>query len=101
MTQQNMSLLEQKEEVDDKLLEKVAKALNVPVEAIRNLSDEATINYINTFNDNQGHGFFSNNTNCTFNPIEKIVQLYDEKIALYERMLKEKDALLEKLLKGK
>lgn len=44
------------------------------------------------------------NPNCTFNPIDKIVQLYDEKIALYERMLKEKDemmARLEELIKGK
>ncbi len=37
----------------------------------------------------------------TFNPIDKIVQLYDEKIALYERMLKEKNELWEKLTKKK
>jgi hypothetical protein len=37
----------------------------------------------------------------TFNPIDKIVQLYDENIALYERMPKEKNELLEKLTKRK
>jgi hypothetical protein len=39
-----------------------------------------------------------------FNPIEKVVELYDEKIALYERMLKEKEeaiALLHDVLKDK
>jgi len=56
----------------------------------------------NTFNDTQGLV----NYNPVFNndPIEKIVQLHDEKIALYERMLKEKDemmARLEKLIEGK
>lgn len=38
------------------------------------------------------------------NAIDKIVQLHEEKIALYERMLKEKDemmARLEKLLEKK
>ena len=36
-----------------------------------------------------------------FQPIDKLIQLHEEKIALYERMLKEKDEMmgrLEKLL---
>jgi hypothetical protein len=33
--------------------------------------------------------------------IDKIVQLYDEKIALYERMLREKNELIEKMLTKK
>jgi hypothetical protein len=44
------------------------------------------------------------NYNPSFHPIDKIVQLHEEKIALYERMLKEKDemmARLEKLLEKK
>ena len=38
---------------------------------------------------------------CNINPMDKIIQLHEEKIALYERMLKEKDVMmgrLEKLL---
>ena len=95
MTQQTISKLEQKEEIEDDVLEKVAKVLNVPVEAIKNLNDEATTSYINTFYDNHGHGFFANNFN--FNPIDKLVELY-------ERLLtaeKEKVAMLEKLLEEK
>ncbi|MGM5631227.1 helix-turn-helix transcriptional regulator [Apibacter raozihei] len=101
VTQQSISDMEQKEVIADSILEKVAKTLNVPVEAIKNMSDDTTINYINTFNDtvtNNNGAPFSYNYNCTFNAIDKIVELYNEKEALYERMLKEKDALLEKFL---
>ena len=102
-TQKRISLLEQRETIEPDVLDQVAKVLKVPVEAIKNFNEEAAISYINTFNDNSfshANGTF-HATNCTFNPIDKIVQLYDEKIALYERMLKEKDELLERLLKEK
>lgn len=98
ITQQSVSELEQKEFIDDSTLKKIAKTLNVPVDAIKNMNDEATFNYINTFNDKVESSFLNNPINCTFNPIDKIVELYNEKEALYERMLKEKDELLEKLL---
>ncbi|QII72007.1 helix-turn-helix domain-containing protein [Apibacter sp. B2966] len=98
ITQQSVSELEQKEFIDDSTLKKVAKTLNVPIDAIKNMNDEATFNYINTFNDIVESSFLNNPINCTFNPIDKIVELYNEKEALYERMLKEKDELLEKLL---
>lgn len=101
ITQQSVSELEQKEFIDDSTLKKVAKTLNVPIDAIKNMNDEATFNYINTFNDtvtNNNGAPFSYNYNCNFNALDKIVELYNEKEALYERMLKEKDELLEKLL---
>lgn len=98
ITQQSVSELEQKEFIDDSTLKKVAKTLNVPIDAIKNMNDEATFNYINTFNDKVESSFLNNPINCTFNPIDKIVELYNEKEALYERMLKEKDELLKKLL---
>ncbi len=97
VSQQTISKIESQEKLDEDIIEKIAKALNVPAEAIKNMSDEATINYINTFNDsaiNQGH--FSPYY-CTFNPIDKVVELF-------ERMLKveqEKVALLEQILKDK
>jgi len=95
LNQQKISLLEQKETVDPEILQQVAKILKVPVDAIKNFNEESAYNYINTFNDNSTAAF--NNYNCTFNPIDKIVQLYEEKIALYERMLKEKDSVIQKL----
>jgi hypothetical protein len=73
------------------------------VEAFQNFDEEAAINIISNTFDNGSIGY-QKNEQCTFNPIDKIVQLYDEKIALYERMLKEKDEMmgrLERLLEGK
>lgn len=95
MTQQAISKLEQKEHIEDEVLDRVSKVLNIPLDAIKNLSDEATTNYINTFYDNQGNGFFANNV--TFNPIDKIVDLYERLLAAE----KDKVAMLEKLLEGK
>jgi len=96
MTQQNMSKLEQKEEIEEELLQQIAQELKVPVEAIKNMNEEATYNYINTFNDHAISNV-TNPHNCTFNPIDKIVELYNEKNELYERMLKEKDRVIELL----
>ncbi|HAY3540729.1 helix-turn-helix domain-containing protein [Elizabethkingia anophelis] len=102
--QKKVSLLEQKEVIEDSLLQQIAEVLKIPVEAIQNFDEEQAVNIIsNTF----GEHAFSNSFNygtINFHPIEKIVQLYDEKIELYERMLKEKDdmmARLEKLIDKK
>ncbi len=95
MTQQAISKLEQKEQIDDEILDRVSKVLNIPLDAIKNLNEEATTNYINTFYNNQGNGFFANSV--TFNPIEKIVDLYERLLAAE----KDKVTMLEKLLEGK
>ncbi|MDE5487304.1 helix-turn-helix domain-containing protein [Elizabethkingia meningoseptica] len=103
--QKKISLLEQKDTVEKDILEQVAKILKVPTEAIENFDEDSAINIIsNTFNEGSIANATAENIQCTFNPIDKIVVLYDEKIALYERMLKEKDemmARLEKLIEGK
>jgi transcriptional regulator with XRE-family HTH domain len=95
--QKKVSLLEAKEEIEPELLEQVAKVLKVPSEAIKNFDELAAINIIsNTFHDFKDNAV-ANANHCTFNPIDKVVQLYDEKIALYERMLKDKTEMIEKL----
>lgn len=95
ISQQAVSKIEQSADVEDDALQKIASILGVPSEAIRNFSEEAVFNYFNNFHDNSS-GF---NYNCTFNPIDKIVELYNEKVALLERLLqaeKEKNELLSK-----
>ena len=92
VSQQTVSRLEQSETVEEDMLLKVAGVLGVPAEAIKNFSEEAVVNYFNTFNDSSS-GF---NYHCTFNPIDKIVELYNEKVVLLERLLqaeKEKNEL--------
>jgi transcriptional regulator with XRE-family HTH domain len=96
LTQQAVSLLEQKETLDAPTLDKVANALGITADAIRNFNEEATFNIIsNNYHDH------SSSVNYQFNPIEKIVELYQQKMELYERMLKEKNELIEKLMKDK
>jgi transcriptional regulator with XRE-family HTH domain len=95
LSQQSVSRMEQSDILEDDVLEKIAKVLGVTADAIKNFSEEAMVNYFNTFNDSSS-GF---NYHCTFNPIEKIVELYDEKVALLERLLqseREKNELLKK-----
>jgi transcriptional regulator with XRE-family HTH domain len=103
--QQKVSLLEQKQTIDPALLQQISAALKIPAEAIQNFDEEQAVNIIaNTFTSNDTSTLNAINPHCTFNPIDKIVQLYDEKIALYERMLKDKYEImvrLEKLIEGK
>lgn len=94
--QQRVSLLEQKESIDPRVLQQVSAVLKIPVEAIQNFDEEQAVNIISNTFDNGAVGY-QKNDQCTFNPIDKIVQLYDEKIALYERMLKEKEEMIGEL----
>ncbi|GAB3668855.1 helix-turn-helix transcriptional regulator [Echinicola sediminis] len=95
-SQKKISLLEQKESIEENILRQVAEILKIPVEAIQNFDEEQAINVIaNTFeNCNQPASVFYNST---FNPVEQIIKLHEEKIALYERMLKEKDEMMARL----
>ncbi|MFH7018242.1 helix-turn-helix domain-containing protein [Flavobacterium sp. FlaQc-47] len=106
ISQQTISAIENSETIDDERLIDVAKALGVSVEALKNFSDEAAINYFNNFYDNSAKGQILNNScsNLTFNPIDKLMEVYQEKEALYERLLqseKERNEQLENLLKQK
>ncbi|MFH7001779.1 helix-turn-helix domain-containing protein [Flavobacterium bizetiae] len=96
--QKKISMLEQKDVIEDNLLKQISAVLKIPVEAFQNFDEEQAINIISNSFDNGSIGYQKNDT-CTFNPIDKIVQLYDEKIALYERMLKEKDEMMARLEK--
>ncbi|KFF02885.1 helix-turn-helix domain-containing protein [Flavobacterium reichenbachii] len=96
--QKKISMLEQKDVIEESLLKQISAVLKIPVEAFQNFDEEQAINIISNKFDNGSVGYQKNDT-CTFNPIDKIVQLYDEKIALYERMLKEKDEMMLRLEK--
>jgi transcriptional regulator with XRE-family HTH domain len=90
ISQQAVSKLEASEEVDEERLNKVAEVLGVTPEAIRNFSEEALFNNINnTFHDN------AYLVNYQFNPIDKIVELYErllkserEKVELFQAVNK-------------
>ncbi|MEN2488484.1 helix-turn-helix transcriptional regulator [Flavobacterium sp. B11] len=97
ISQQMVSTIENSETVDEQRLIEVAKALDVSVEAIKNFSDEGVINYFNSFHDNivTTGSIFA--TDCTFNPLDKVVELYERLV----QAEKDKVEYLEKLLNGK
>ncbi|QSB25082.1 helix-turn-helix transcriptional regulator [Flavobacterium sp. CLA17] len=96
--QKKISMLEQKDVIEDRLLKQISAVLKIPVEAFQNFDEEQAINIIsNTFHDTQGLINYSPTFNN--NPIDKLIQLHEEKIALYERMLKEKDEMMARLEK--
>lgn len=94
--QKKVSLLEQKEVIEDTLLQQIAEVLKIPVEAIQNFDEQQVVNIISntvtTVNDNAIGVIVNNN-----NPVGKIIQLHEEKMELYERMLKEKDEMMIRL----
>ncbi|GAA4022445.1 helix-turn-helix transcriptional regulator [Flavobacterium cheonhonense] len=94
VSQQTISNIENSEEVEEEVLVKIAEALEVSVEGIKNFNEDIVLNIIsNTFRDNSS----VINYGCTFNPIDKVVELYDKLLASE----KEKFEYLEKLFKDK
>lgn len=94
--QKKISLLEQKELIENDILDQVAKILKVPVQAIENFDEDSVINIVsNTFSDFKDNAIanpVAMNYQCTFNPIDKMVELY-------ERMLQQQQEMIDKLEK--
>lgn len=94
-TQRKISLLEQKETIETPLLGQIAAVLKIPVEAFQNFDEEQAINIIsnNSF-DNCAQPIAGNAHyhECNFNPIDKMIELY-------ERMLQQQKDMIEKLEK--
>ena len=94
--QKKVSQLEAKEVIDDTILEQVSQALKIPKETLENLdAHEAAVNIQNNYEHSNNSGANSvgaSNVNASynFNPIDKMVELY-------ERMLKQQELLIERL----
>jgi len=96
ISQQSVSTLEKSETLEDKKLEEIAKALGVTKEGIENFSEESVLNIIsNSFHDQSALNAILNQP--TFNPIDKVVELYERLV----QAEKDKVSYLEKLLKNK
>lgn len=78
-------------------MQQLSGALKIPVEAFENFDEEQAINIIsNTFTDFKDNAV-ANANYCTFNPIDRIIELY-EALVKSER---EKNELLQTLLDKK
>lgn len=95
--QKKISILEQKETIEDSLLKQISEVIKIPVDAFKNFDEEQAVNIIsNTFAEHAFSNSFNYGT-INLHPIDKLIMLHDEKIALYERMLKEKDDMISRL----
>ncbi|WP_454045648.1 helix-turn-helix transcriptional regulator [Chryseobacterium sp. Marseille-Q8038] len=91
--QKKVSLLEQKETVESDILAQVAQILKVPAEAIENFDEEQAVNIIsNTFNTHDQSNGVNVQPTFNFNPLDKMVELY-------ERMLEQQREMIERLEK--
>lgn len=103
ISQQAISKIENSETLEEATLDRVAKALGVSSEAIKNFNDEILIFHIENMQDQASAYQHQQYNQCTFNPLEKLVETMEENKRLYEALLKserEKIALLEKMVKG-
>jgi transcriptional regulator with XRE-family HTH domain len=119
-TQKKLSQLEAKEVIEEEILEEIAKALKVPVDAIKEYDEEKIFyniqnNYEGSNTTNSNSAMFAQMETVNINTLDKYVEANDrlavandrlaeasEKInKLNEALLKEKDekiALLERML---
>lgn len=91
VSQQTISKIEQSEDVEDVMLEKIAGVLGVSAEAIKNFSEEVLIFHIQNMHDNASA--YQYNYQCHYNPLDKVVELY-------ERLLASEREKIELLKKG-
>ncbi|MEO3402389.1 helix-turn-helix transcriptional regulator [Mucilaginibacter sp. CAU 1740] len=100
-SQRRVSLLEAKETIEDEILAQIAAILRVPVEAIKNFDEEKAIyNIQNNYEGSNNQGAQSSYSTFNFNPIDKLIELFEENKQLYERLLASEREKVE-LLKNK
>ncbi|MXV49962.1 helix-turn-helix domain-containing protein [Pedobacter sp. HMF7647] len=95
VSQQTVSRIEASETVEEDMLKKIADVLGVSAEAIHNFSEEVLIFHIQNMHDQSTA--YQYNYQCEFNPISKVVELYERLV----QAEKDKVGYLEKLLEDR
>lgn len=91
ISQQAYSKWEQGEEMDDNTLDKIALKLGVTKDFIKNLNEDGGIQNLNSH--------CTNVVNYQFNPLEKIIELYERLLSAQKELLHSKEELLKNLSK--
>lgn len=109
LSHQSISDYEKKRVIEDAILSRFAKYFNVSLEDLKEMEEdkpsvfiENNVTFENATNTSIGDYIEENNTTTNNNPIEKITELYEDKIVLLNSLLKEekeKVKLLEKELR--
>ena len=88
ISQQQVSKLEQCEEIEADTLRRIAAALGLSVNAIQQFDEQLLQQHILS-----GSNRSFDYTGLNFHPLQKIVELYEDKVKLLERLL-EKDRMV-------
>ncbi|MDB4926544.1 helix-turn-helix transcriptional regulator [Mucilaginibacter sp.] len=80
-SQTEISTLEQLAEIDEELLEKIALALNVTPDVLKNFDESAAFYTINNNVENNTFNESSVAIQQEFNPVDKIIELYERLLA--------------------
>lgn len=95
--QQKVSLLEQKETIEAGLLRQISAILKIPVEAIENFDEEQVVSIIsNTFNTHDQSNGVNVYPTFNFNPLDKMVELYERMLQQQREMIEKLERLIEK-----
>lgn len=95
VSQQTISNIENSEAVEEEKLLKIANALNVSTDAIKNFNEDSILNIVsNSFTSNDNSTLNAINIQPNFNPLDKVVELYERLV----QAEKDKVTYLEKLL---
>lgn len=94
MTQQEYSRLESKQQIDDDLLERIARALDYPVELIKQLDAASVVNN-NQQGGNAGNIFYQYSHEQIAEVYEKLLLEKDNVIKMKDEIIRQKDEVIE------
>lgn len=80
ISKQAVSKIEQSEKIDDENLARVAGALGFTTESVRHFTEDNLVFFIQNMHDYATA--YEHNFQCTFNPIDKVVELYEQLLQL-------------------
>lgn len=104
--QTDISALEQKETIDDAMLERIAREMNIPKDFLTDFDLDTTMQSYNINNDDSYEMTQTNSDSSSGNDVvqqkivgteENIYNPLDKVTELYERLLKEKEEQIEEL----
>jgi len=80
ITKQAVSKLERSPKINGEKLEKVASALGFMPEAVQHFTEDTLVFFIESMNDQATA--YAYNFQCTYNPLDKVVELYERLLQL-------------------
>jgi transcriptional regulator with XRE-family HTH domain len=101
MSQQNISKLEQSEEIAEETLDRLAKGLGVTSAFVKTFKEERAIQYIQNNNDSSSPTSQHYQQTNNYNGIDKISELVQQLIELEKRRIEALERRLEELEKRK